>query len=149
LWIFFIFWFSKIHVSPTGIVSSLSPPRYRLSSGQRRHVVVPYHAFFPLSQDELAASASSSSNVLSCRLFSRAKTEALNPHHHRRLPSMDRSTLTLHYYKKIISILVTLPTTQQCLHFASSLARAQCHQSSTCHHHSLSPPSYVHYPSTQ
>jgi hypothetical protein len=34
-----------------------------------------------LSQDELAASASSSNNTFSCHLPSRAEAEALNLHH--------------------------------------------------------------------
>jgi hypothetical protein len=71
-----------------------------------------YPASFPWSQNELAVSASSSSNVLSCRLPSQVKTKALNPHHRHKPPSPDRVTLTLHYYKKIISILTTIPTNQ-------------------------------------
>jgi hypothetical protein len=43
-------------------------------------------------------------------------------------------TSTLHFYKKIISTLVTLPITQSRLYFASSLVRAPRHRSSTCHH---------------
>jgi hypothetical protein len=44
MWIFFIFWPSKIRISPTDIVSSLFPPRCRLSSGQRCHAVtLPFH----------------------------------------------------------------------------------------------------------
>jgi hypothetical protein len=107
------------------------------------------HTSFPLSQDELAASASSSGNTLSHRLPSRAETKALNLHHHLRSPSPDRSTPTLRCYKKIISTLATLPTTQPCLHFASSLAIALCHWSSTRHRRSLSPLSHVYRPSVQ
>jgi hypothetical protein len=147
--IFLIFWPSKIHVSPTGVISSLSPPRCCLSSGWRHHTVVPCHTFFPLSQDELDASASSSCNPFSRRISSRAKTEVLNPYHHHRLPSPDRLTPTLHYYKKIISTLPTFPTTQPHLYFTSSLAKASCQQSSTCCHRSLSPLSYTHGPFTQ
>jgi hypothetical protein len=44
---FFIFWPSKIYVSPTGVVSSLSLPRCRLSSGRRCHAAAPSHASFP------------------------------------------------------------------------------------------------------
>jgi hypothetical protein len=36
---------------------------------------------------------------------------------------MNSLTPTLHYYKKVISTLVTLLTTQPCLHFVSSLVR--------------------------
>jgi hypothetical protein len=127
MWIFLIFWLSKICVSPTGVVSSLSPPQCRLSSGQHHHTAAFYHAFFPLTQEELAAFTSSSSNTLSHRLLSKVETEALNLHHHRRLPSPDRPTPTLNCYKKIISTLNTLSTTQSRLHFASSLARAPRH----------------------
>jgi hypothetical protein len=63
VWIFFIFWSSKIHISPIDVVSFLSPPRYRLTSGRRRHADAPCHASFPWSQDELTAFASSSGNV--------------------------------------------------------------------------------------
>jgi hypothetical protein len=50
---------------------------------------------------------------LSRRLPSQGKTEAMNMCHYRRLFSPDRPTLILYCYKKIISILATLPTTQQ------------------------------------
>jgi hypothetical protein len=125
-------------------VFSLSPPRYCLSFGQRHHIIVLCHASFPLSQDELAASASSFGNALSCRLPSRTKIEALNLHHRRRLHFSDHRTPTIHCYKKIISILVTLPTTQPHLHFASFLARAPRHRSFTRRHRSLSPLSHVY-----
>jgi hypothetical protein len=105
-WIFFIFQTSKIHVSPTDIFSSLSPPSCCLSSSRRRHATSTCHASFPRSQDDLAASASSR------RLSSRVKIETLNPHYRHRPPSLDHPTPTLHCYKKIISILVILPITQ-------------------------------------
>jgi hypothetical protein len=108
--------------------------------------VVPCHASFPLSQDELVVSASSSSNALSCWLPSQTETKALNLHHRRRLPSSDRSTPILHCYKKIISILITLPTTQSRLHFASSLTRAPRHWSFTCRRHSFPPLSHAPRP---
>jgi hypothetical protein len=107
------------------------------------------HASFPLSQDELAASALSFSNALSCCLPSQAETKALNLHFHRKLPSSDHPTPTLLCYKKIISTLVTLPTTQPRLHFTSSLTRAPCHWSSTCRRHSLPPLSHAHHFSVQ
>jgi hypothetical protein len=119
----------------------------------------PFHATFPLIQAELAVSASSSDNAslplppLPTMLHSvaspQAETEALNLHQHRRPPFPDRPTPTLHFYRNVISILATLPTTQPRLHFASSLARALCHQSSTRCHRSLLPPSHVHRPSAQ
>jgi hypothetical protein len=148
VWIFFIFWSTKISVNPTCIFSSLSP-QCRLSPVRRRHTVAPCHTYFPLSQYELAASASSSDNALSHRLPSRTKTEALNLYHRCRLPSLDHPTLTLHCYKKIISNLVTLLTTQSHLHFAFYLAKASCHWSSTHRRHSLSLLSDVYRPSAQ
>jgi hypothetical protein len=147
--IFFIFRPNKIHISPTGVVSSLSPPWCRFSTGRRCHTTVLYHASFSWSQDKLAASASSSDNVSTCRLPSRAETEVLNSHHRHRPPFPNSLTPTLHCYKKVISILATAPTTQSCLHFASSLGRAPRHQSSTTLHHSLSLSSHAHRPSTQ
>jgi hypothetical protein len=146
---FFIFWYIKIRASPIGVVSSLSPPRWRLSSGRHHHTVAPCHTSFPLSQDELSTSASSSSNDLSRHLPSRVKTEALNPHHRCRLPSSNLSTPTLHCYKNIISTLATLPTTQPCLHFASFLARAPCYRSSTHRRRSLSLLPHTHRRSAQ
>jgi hypothetical protein len=136
-------------ISPIGIISSLFPLRYCLSSDRCHHAVTLGHASFSLSQDELAASALFSSNALSYRLPSRAETETLNPHHHHRLLSSDRLTLILHCYKKIISTLVILPTTQSCLYFTFSLVRVPCHRSSIHHCHSISLPSHVHYPSAQ
>jgi hypothetical protein len=107
------------------------------------------HAFFPWSQDEFATSASSSDNASSWCLPSRDETKALNLRHCHRPPSPDSLTPTLHCYKKVISILATLPTTQLRLHFAFSLARAAHHWSSTRCHHSLSPPSHAHRPLAQ
>jgi hypothetical protein len=146
--IFFIFQPSKISVSPISIVSSIFPPRCHLSYGRRRHIVTPCHTSFSLNQDELATSASSSGNASSCSLSSRVKIEALNLHHHSRPPTLDHPTPTLHCYKKIISTMATLPTTQPRLYFTSSLARAPHHQSSTHCYHSLSPMSHAHHPST-
>jgi hypothetical protein len=79
----------------------------------------------------------------------RAETKAVNSHHRHRPSSLYRLTPTLYYYKKVISTVSTLSTTQPCLYFVSSLTRAPCHWSSTYHHHSLSLPSHVHHPSTQ
>jgi hypothetical protein len=148
--VYFLHFFpSKIRVSPIGVVYSLSPPRCHLSSGRRRHTIAPCHSFFPLNQYELTASASSFGNALSCHLPSRAETEALNLHHHNKPPSSDRLTPALHWYKKIISTLVTLPITQSRLHFISSLARAPRYRSSACHLRFLSPLSHAYHPSTQ
>jgi hypothetical protein len=97
---FFIFWPSKIRLNPTGIVSSLSPPRCRLSSAWYRHAAALCHTFFPWSQDELAASTSSSGIASSNRLLSLAEIEAFNVHHRRWPPFADRLTPTLHCYKR-------------------------------------------------
>jgi hypothetical protein len=140
---------SKIRVSPTNIISSLFPLRCRISSGRRRHATALYHISFPWSQDKLVASVSSSSNAWSHRPSSRAENKTLNLHHHCRLPSLDRSTPTLHCYKKVISTLPTLLISQLCLYFASSLARVPRYRSFTRHHSSFSLSSHAHSPSAQ
>jgi hypothetical protein len=99
---------------------------------------MPCHASFPWNQDKHRASSSSSNNTSSRHLPLQAETKALKPHHCRQPPTPYCSTPTLHCYKKLISTLVTLLTTQPHLHFASSLARTLCHWSSTRHHRSLS-----------
>jgi hypothetical protein len=144
--IFFIF--GLIRFASAQLISS---PPFLLpgAASPPVNVAVPCHASFPLNQDELAASSSSSGNASSRRLASRAKIEVLNLHHHNRPPSLDRPTLTLHCYKKIISIMTTLLTTQSRLYFASSLARAPLPQSSTRRCCSLSLLCHVHHPSTQ
>jgi hypothetical protein len=55
---FLHFWPNKIHVSPTGVVSFLSPPRCHLSSDRHRRAIALFHTSIPWSQDELVASAS-------------------------------------------------------------------------------------------
>jgi hypothetical protein len=145
---FFIFRSSKIYVKPIDFVSSLFLPRCGFSSDRCRHTTASCHASFSISSDELVASASSFDNALFCRLPCRAETEALNLHHHRSLPSLDRPTPTLHCYKKIISTFVTIFTTQPRLYF-SSPARVSCHRKSTRNRCSLSPLSHAHYPSAQ
>jgi hypothetical protein len=126
-WISFIFYPRKIRISTTNVVSSLSPPRCRLSSSRHRHAAVSCHASLLWSQDKLTASALSNGSALSYHLPSRAEIETLNLHHRHQSPSSDCSTLTLHYYKKVISILVILPNIQLRLYFASSLVRAPYH----------------------
>jgi hypothetical protein len=68
---------SKIHISPTDVVSFLSPPRCHLFSNRRHHAAVSCHTSFLWSQDELIASASSSTNTSPHHLPSRAETEAI------------------------------------------------------------------------
>jgi hypothetical protein len=149
VWIFFIFQSNKIRVRSIDVVSSLFCPWCCFSFGWQCHDAAPCHVSFPWSQDELDAFASSSGNASSRHLPSRAKTEALNLNYHRRPPSLDSPTPTLHCYKKSISTLTTLSTTQSRLYFTLSLTTAPRHRSSTCRHHSLSPSSYVHHPSAQ
>jgi hypothetical protein len=142
----------SLFFGPTRFMSvqlALSPLRCRLSSGRRRHAIVLCHAYFPWSQDELTASTSSSVNASSCRVPSQAEIKALNPHHCRRPPSSNNPTLTVHYYKKFISTLFTLLTTQLCLHFASFIARASRNRSSIHCRRFLSPLSHAHRPFTQ
>jgi hypothetical protein len=143
---FLYFWPNKIHVSPTDVVSSLFPPRCRLSSDWRRYYTTPWHASFLLNQNKLVASASSSSNASTCHIPSQAKTEAMNPHHHSSPPSPDRPTHTLHYYHlnrghsphhSIVPL------------FYLSIARAPRHRSFTRYRHSFSPLSHAHHTSTQ
>jgi hypothetical protein len=146
---------------PLGFYSFFSPVRFTSVNWRRllsfpflvphllqptspHHDTAPCHASFSWSQDELTVSSSSSSNTSSHRISPQAETKALNSHHHHRPPYPDRPTLTLYCYEKIVSTLPTLPTTQSCLHFASSLARAPHHQSSIHHHCSLSPSSHAH-----
>jgi hypothetical protein len=87
-------------------------------------------------------------NILSCRIPSRTETEALNPHHHRKLPSPDHPTLTLHYYKKIISILITLSITEPrslfCLLPSQSTTWSELHSLSSFPFTAISYPSSLH-----
>jgi hypothetical protein len=143
------FWPSKIHVSPTGIISSLSHPWCRLSSSRRRHTAAPCHASLLWSQDKLATPASSSGNAFSHRLPSRAEIKTLNSHHRHRSPSINHSTTILYCYKNVISTLTILHTTQPCLHFTLFIARAPRHWSFTRRHHSLSLSFHAHHLSAQ
>jgi hypothetical protein len=142
-WIFFIFWHSKIHVNPISVISSHSPLQCHLSSSRRRHAIASCHTSFPWSQDELTGSASSFDNPSTRCLPFWAEIKVLNLHHHHHPPSPDHPTPIIHYYKKIISTLVTLPVTQPRLHFTHSVTRASHHRSSTHCHLSLSS-SFLH-----
>jgi hypothetical protein len=146
---FLYFWPSKIRISPTDVIFSVSPLRCHLYSDRRRHATASYHTLFPRSQNELAVSASSSHNASSNLLPSRAKNKALNPHHHCRPPSPDHMTPTVHCFKKVISILITISTIQLCLYVISSLARASRHRSSTHRRCSLLMLSQAYRPSIQ
>jgi hypothetical protein len=97
---FLHFLLSKIRISSTDVVFSISPSRCRLSFGRCHHVVTPCHAYFPWSQDELVAYASSFGNVSLYRLSSRVEFVALNLQHCRQPPSSDSPTPTLNCYKK-------------------------------------------------
>jgi hypothetical protein len=122
-------WSSKIHVSLTHIVSSLSPIRCCLSSGSRHHVS------FPLNQDELNGSASSFGNASFPRLPSRVKTEALNLYHRRRSSLVDHLTPIVHYYKNGISSLPNVPNHSTaslfCLLPSQSTTLSELHTSSS------------------
>jgi hypothetical protein len=122
-----------------------SPVPHLLQSISSHHRVVSY--FFTWRQDKLAVSVLSSGKASSRRLPSRAKIKALNLHHRHHPPSLNCPSFTIHCYKNIISTLITLPTTQLYLYFASLLAIASRHQSSTCCRHSLSLPFYIYRPS--
>jgi hypothetical protein len=131
-------WIYRVNL--TGVISSISSLRCRLSSGWRRQAATPCHTSFPSSQDELTTSASSSGDASSCRLPSRAETEVLNLHHRHWPPSsaIKKSSQPCHSpHHSIVSPFYLL------------LARASCHQSFTRHRCSLSPSSYAHHPSTQ
>jgi hypothetical protein len=148
MWVFYIFWLSKICFSLTDIVSSLSPPQCCLSSDRSHHDAAPCGTSFPWSQNELAASTSSFGNASSHCLPSRAKIEVLNLHHRGSHPPQTGRLLPSSAIK-MSSQPFHSPTTQQRLHFASSLARAPRHRSSTHHRRSLSPSSHAFRPSTQ
>jgi hypothetical protein len=85
-----------------------SPPfPLRGAASPLADVTMQCYASFRLSQDEIAASASSSGKASSRRLPSRAETKAMNTHHRRWPPSLDHPTPTLHCCKKVISTLVS------------------------------------------
>jgi hypothetical protein len=81
-----------------------SPPQCRLFSDRHGHDATPYHSSFPLNQDDIATSTSSSGSASSRRLPSQLETVELNPHHHSRPSSPDRPTLTLYCYKNNLNI---------------------------------------------
>jgi hypothetical protein len=80
-----LIWFMKFRMLQSPPFSLPMPPLIT----SPRYVTI----FFPLSQDELVASALSSDNVLSYLLLSQAETETLNLHHRRRLLSLNRQLL--------------------------------------------------------
>jgi hypothetical protein len=130
----------------TDSISSLFPPRCRLSSCRHRNATTSYHTSFLWRARCICF-------IVPQRFIPspphRVEIEVLNPHHHRRPPSSDCSTPTLHCYEKVISILIILLTTQPCFHFTSSLVRAPCHRSSTRRCCSLLPLSHAHCSSVQ
>jgi hypothetical protein len=122
VWIFFIFWPSKIRVSPTGIISSLFPPRCRFSFGRRRHATTPC---VTLPSHWVKTSSLPPLHLLA---MLHPVTSPLEPKLRICITVTGRPP-TLHCYKKIISTLITLLITQPSFHFASSLAIAPCHWS--------------------
>jgi hypothetical protein len=139
-WIFFIFRPSKIRANPTDVVSSLFLLRCRLTSGRRRHTIVPFYALFPL-------------HLLAMIRLVAFPLES-KPKHWIHITVVDHSLWTARLplsivIKKVISTLSTIFITQPCLSFATSLAKAQHHRSSTCRHHSLSLPPHSYCPAAQ
>jgi hypothetical protein len=150
--IIFIFWSSKIYISSTDVVSSLSTPQCCLSSSQHRHATASCHASFLLRQDEFTASVSSFDNALSHRLPSQIETKALNSHHKYRLSSLDLLTPTLNCYKKIIDLNLSHSShhsTVSSFYLLSSQIKAPRHPSSTQRRRSLLLLSHVHCTSVQ
>jgi hypothetical protein len=84
-----------------------------------------------------------------CRRCSLLSSSHIHHQHRHRPPSSDHLTPIIYWYKNVISTLATLSTTQPCLYFTSSLARAPPHKSFTCRRCSLSSSSHIHHPSAQ
>jgi hypothetical protein len=103
---------------PFPLVGAASP-----SATLLRHVTFHFHGVKTISLSPLQLSATLHS------VAAWVEIEALNSHRRRKPPSLDNLTLSLHCYKKVISTLVSLPTTQLYLYFASFLARAPRHRS--------------------
>jgi hypothetical protein len=101
-WIFFIFWHSKIHVSPTSIVSFFFPLWCRLSSGRRCHTATSCHTSFPWSQDDLAASFSSSGNGVAS-----PPVDVATPSRHVTLPSHGVKTSSLSHLHLLATLCLT------------------------------------------
>jgi hypothetical protein len=144
--IFFIFWSSKIRVSPTGVVIFLSSPRCHLSSNRCRHTM----SHFLLIESRQARRLRYTFHqrfVQSPPLLSQNQSIESAPLLSATLSGP--SDYILHCYKNDISTLTTLPTTQSHLYFASFLARVPRHRSSTHRRHSFSPPSHDHRLSAQ
>jgi hypothetical protein len=123
-WINCVIFFIFCAVRLTSAQLPLSPLFFLIGAASpTADIITPSHCVmlpsFLLSKDELTASASSFGNGLSHRLPSWAKTKTLHLHNHCKLPFSDRPTRSLYCYKKIISILVILPTTQSRLYFTS------------------------------
>jgi hypothetical protein len=148
VWIFFIFRSSNIRDSPTCVISFVSPPQCRLRwPTSPCHRVVQH--FLPMEPRQACCLRFILRQrfILPPPLSSRNRSIEFAPLSLATLS--DCLTPTLHCYKKVISTFVTLTITQPCLNFASSLARAPRHWSSTHRRHSLSPSSYTHFPSAQ
>jgi hypothetical protein len=85
---------SKIHISSNDITSSLFPPWSRLSSDRCHHTTASCHTSFLLSQDELAVSASSFGNALSCCYNTLIVNDGVNQDHVKRFSAKREFTGT-------------------------------------------------------
>jgi hypothetical protein len=104
----FFLYFGPVRFTAAELTSSTSFPLPSVAYPPT-DVATPCHTFFSLNQDKLVNFASSSGNASSRRISFGLKIEILNLHYHNRPPSLNRSTPTLYYYKKIISSVATLP----------------------------------------
>jgi hypothetical protein len=139
--------FVPVRIVSTQLTSSHPFPLLGVASRLTDVVTLPLRVTVP---SHWAKMSSLPSLHLSATLCPAALSlESKLKHWIRGLPSSDRLTPTIHWYKKIISILVTLSTTQPCFYFTSSIVRAPRHRSSTRRHHSLSLLSYTYHPFAQ
>jgi hypothetical protein len=143
MWIFFIFWPSKICASPT-----VSPPPFPLpgaTSPPFDVVTLPCRVTLSSHGANMSSQAPLYLLLIFCPAASPFELKSKHWIHTTTVGHPPRTAL--HCYKNIISTFAILSTSQSCLHFISSLARAPCHQSFTHRHHSLSPPFHAHRPS--
>jgi hypothetical protein len=147
VWLFFIFRSSKIHVSPTDVVSSRSLPGVAsplINVAMPPHrATLPFHGVKMSSLPPLYLSAIL--HPVTSHLEPKPKhyihtITANHPPWTTRLPS---ST----YIKMSSQSWPLSPPLNRISIFSSSLARASCHQSSTRCLRSLSPSFHIHHPS--
>jgi hypothetical protein len=131
---FLYFWSNKIYVCPNDIVSSLFPPRWCLSSNWCRHTMsrlLPielrwtHYLHFIFRQCFIPSHS----------LLSQNRSIEFTPS---QSSSSDRSTHTLHCYKKIISIMTTLSA-----HHSTALSFCLLSSQSTMPSELYPPPSFL------